>query len=63
MADDGTVFVSDCNTIGPDCYTPYVRRLPDGPTYSGYGGPLAVVPAGVTPTRRGTWGNLKTIYR
>lgn len=63
VADNGTVFVSDCNTIGPDCYTRYVKRLPDGPIYSGNGGPLAVVPAGVTPTRRGTWGNLKTIYR
>jgi sugar lactone lactonase YvrE len=63
VAEDGTVFVSDCNTIGPDCYARYIRRLPDGPELMGYGGPIAVVPSTITPARRSTWGALKTIYR
>jgi sugar lactone lactonase YvrE len=63
VAEDGTVFVSDCNTIGPDCAARYIRRLPDGPQLMGYGGPMAVVPSTVTPARRSTWGSLKTIYR
>ena len=62
-ATDGAMIVSDCHTIGPDCYTPYTKRLPNGPSVDGVGGRMAVVPQGVVPVRRSTWGTLKTIYR
>jgi sugar lactone lactonase YvrE len=62
-AADGAMIVSDCHTIGPDCYTPYTMRLPSGPSLQGVGGHLAVVPQGVVSVHRATWGTLKTIYR
>jgi hypothetical protein len=63
VAADGGVVLSDCSTIGPDCYTPYTTRYPGGVTLSGYGGLLALVPADVVPVRHTSWGSLKTIYR
>jgi sugar lactone lactonase YvrE len=63
VAEDGTIYASDCHTIGPDCYTPYVTRLPAGPERDGMGGPMTVVPQNLVPIRQGSWGRLKTIYR
>jgi len=60
---DGAMIVSDCNTIGPDCYAPFTTRLPAGPTLNEVAGTMAIVPAGVTAVRRASWGTLKTIYR
>jgi hypothetical protein len=60
---DGAMIVSDCHTIGPDCYYRFTERLPDGPALNDVSGPMAVVPQGVVPVRRPTWGTLKTIYR
>ena len=61
--EDGAIYASDCHTIGPDCYQPYVTRLPAGPDLIGFGGHMAVVPQDDVPTRRSSWGTLKTIYR
>ncbi len=36
---------------------------PGGQFYLGTRGPIALVPAGVTPTRTRTWGALKSLYR
>jgi hypothetical protein len=63
VALDGTRIVSDCATIGPDCYYPFTQRIPGGPTLNGVAGRMAVVPEGVVPVRRASWGTLKTIYR
>jgi hypothetical protein len=60
---DGTMVLSDCNTIGPDCYSPYTTRYPGGPTLNNLAGALALVPSDVVPVSRTTWGSLKTIYR
>jgi sugar lactone lactonase YvrE len=60
---DGAMVVSDCNTIGPDCFIPFTTRLPGGPTVNYLSGTMAVVPFGVTPVHRSSWGTLKTIYR
>lgn len=63
VGDDGTIYVSDCRPIHTDCGSPFVKRLPDGPVIEFLSGLLAVVPQGLTPTQRSTWGALKTIYR
>jgi hypothetical protein len=63
VAPDGTIYVSDCHTMGPDCATVFTVRLPSGPELTRFGGPMAVVPQDVVPARRTTWGTLKTIYR
>lgn len=57
------IYVSDCNTLGPDCSQLYTERYPGGPILVHYGGPLAIAPDGIVPVRQGTWGMLKTIYR
>ena len=62
-AADGAMIVSDCHTIGPDCYMMFTTRLPSGPTLNEVGGHMALVPQGVVPVHRATWGTLKTIYR
>ena len=61
---DGRMLLSDCHTVGPDCYMPFVAFAGEPARYSGMGGWLAVVPAQqVTPARRTSWGQLKAIYR
>lgn len=54
---------SSCALAMPAKSVMYTTRLPAGPALTGYGGSLAVVPQGVVPARRSTWGVLKTIYR
>lgn len=61
--DDGTIYASDCHTIGPDCSTLFTIRFPGSGEATGLGGPMAVVPAGAVPVRRSSWGGVKTIYR
>jgi glucose/arabinose dehydrogenase len=62
---DADVLLGDCISISLDCYSGYryVRRFSDGSQRYLPAGGMAVVPAGSTPTRRSTWGTLKTIYR
>lgn len=62
-AADGGVVTSDCNTLGPDCYSVFTSRYPSGPVLNEYGGVMTLVPSGIVPTRRPSWGSLKTIYR
>lgn len=62
LAVGSAIILSDCNTLGPDCAYPYTERHPGGPVLLGYAGRLAVVPAGVTPVRQGSWGRLKILY-
>ena len=59
----GAIYVSDCQTIGPDCASPFTQRLPGGPTLAWFAGPMAVVPPGAVPVLHRSWGALKTIYR
>jgi hypothetical protein len=60
---DGTIVVADCYPVHAECYSPYTAIWPDGIRVEGQNGPIAVVPAGVTPTLNTTWGHLKAIYR
>jgi len=62
---DGDVLLGDCISVSLDCYSEYryVRRVSDGMQRYLPSGGMAVVPAGSTPTRRSTWGAIKTIYR
>jgi sugar lactone lactonase YvrE len=60
---DGTIYIADCHPIHIDCSTLFVKRLPDGPEVIGASGRMAIVPQDVVPTKRASWGSLKTIYR
>ena len=62
---DGTTIVGECMRIHGDCGGESALYLADasGTRLWGYSGPVAVVPADVTPVRRSTWGAVKTLYR
>jgi hypothetical protein len=60
---DGTVFMGDCQTIGPDCYYTFLFEFPYGDYQMGPAGDMDVVPDDITPVRQTRWGTLKAIYR
>ena len=62
---NGDVYEGDCHSVSLYCFTEYryIRRNPDGLIRYLPSGAMAVVPAISTPTRRTSWGALKTIYR
>jgi len=59
------VILGDCISISLDCYAGYryVHRPFSYDQHYLPAGAMAVVPAISTPTRRSTWGTLKTLYR
>lgn len=65
VAGDGMIAYSDCIPVDNVCSTLITGRSTDGVLLTGMGGPLGVVPEGVSPTpaRTPTWGRLKLIYR
>lgn len=60
---DGSIIISDCQTVSVDCWRVYTTRVPNEPMLYDSAGPMAVVPMDPVPARRSTWGTLKTIYR
>jgi sugar lactone lactonase YvrE len=65
VATQDGVFLGDCISISLDCYSAYrfVHRYDGGAQRYLPAGAMAVVPAMTTPTRRTSWGALKTHYR
>jgi sugar lactone lactonase YvrE len=62
-APDGSIWFSDCRTIGPDCWYLYTEQWPSGAKMAGVAGPMAVVPDLPVPVKQTTWGKVKTNYR
>ena len=62
---NGEVLLGDCQSVSLDCYSfqRYVRRYSDGVQRYLPSGSMGVVPTSTTPTRRTTWGSIKTLYR
>jgi len=63
---DGTTVVGECARIHGDCGGSadlYTVMHPSGSIVWGVSGPVSVVPEGLTPSRRQTWGHLKAIYK
>ena len=61
---NGDVFLGGCEFgTGPDCLTYKTFRYPDGSPLLLWAWAIAVAPSSLTPTYRGSWGELKTRYR
>ena len=58
----GSLRASGCIEVSRACAGNFIGG-PSGPFYTGAAGPLALVPAGVTPARGRSWGSLKSAYR
>ena len=61
--DAGVIYLGDCISASLDCYYRFVVQYPIATPSFVPAGAMAIVPSTLTPTRRSSWGSVKTRYR